>query len=385
MNFFNKLSLPNKFIFVIFVLIILYFLLSYIFIRVNYKPIFDWWYNYNGKQYNKLFNLFTLCAFHYSTPVYYGSKLLTAPDSQLQTSQYRFIIGQLLPFLRVVQNNEQMGLIIPRHMCETIMLSTKDGDNSFNAWFYQPFKRNGLNVQEGAPLIYKRDEGTESDNEIRYKYNLIPNTGDYKNVYGLYPSPGANDSWAGLILEWLGKDWVMQTNADGLIEPHYIGSNPSKSMATWFNDDWKTSGRPDNFLARMNIPYNSPLVIYFINNTYSTSDAGKVDTVALLNLLAPSGANAGGWIGFLNGLDSTQLDEYVSMIHSHAADPQIPPTPSPPCSKPNAGKGIAAALTGFLPLVGFAIATGGWGGLAIAGAGALTGGISGWQAGQGTC
>lgn len=384
MNFYTKMSISGKIIFVLFIMILIYFISSYISIRINYKPIFDWWKQYDGENYKKLFNLFTLCAFNDSIPIYYLSKFLSTPAEQLSSSQNRFIIGELLPYLRVVQDDVQSGLIIPRHMCESIMLSPKDGDNAFDIWFSQA-QRNGLPIKEGAPLIYNRNSGTKHDVYIRYTYSIQENTGDSSGFYGLYPKPGDRDSWAGIILEWLGDGWVMQTDVDGLIHPTVTDPTMENSMSTWFTTDWKITGRPDNFLARMGITPDSPLVIYFINNTFSTPETGQVDSNALMNLLAPSGANAGGWIGYLNGMDKLQYDQYVVTIRSKVPNPQRPPTPSTPCTGKNVGKGLITGITSAAPLLGFAIATGGVGGVAIGLAALLTGGLTGFQTGAGSC
>ena len=126
-----------------------------------------------------------------------------------------------------------------------------------------------------------------------------------------------------------------------------------------------------------------PLVVYFCNNQYSTQGM-KVDPQAFANLLSPAGSMAGGWIGFLNGAAGCSYDDYTNLLRTHVDDP-APPTP-PQCKPPDATKGILTGITAGISVAMMAIFLPESAPLwpVILGA-AATGGISGYQAGVGTC
>jgi hypothetical protein len=354
-------------------------------IRINYKPIFDWWTNNGGKKYDDKFNLFAVVASNYSSSLYYLSKLVTNPLNQLEAPQIRFILGQLMPYTTYVIDSRQYGLLTPKMLCETVKLSRLDNDDFFNNWF-DFFERQNLPVKEGAGLNYIPNPGVldKKTNRMQYTYTLQLNTGDDSGYTGLYPKDLDDSGWCGLILEWLGQGWVLQTDDDKLLHPYYTGTDDN-SLSSWFAN--KGAGRPDNFLARMGMLPTCPLVVYYCNNQYSTNGM-KVDPQAFANLLSSSGDMAGGWVGFLNGMagGNYDYDDYTNLIRTRVDDP-APPVP-PQCKPPNTLNGVLAgasttlsALAGlaFIPEAGLPAF------LAIIGIAIATGTISGVQAGAGTC
>jgi hypothetical protein len=321
--------------------------------------------------------LFSLICANYSTPLYYISDFLTSPLGKLNINQTRFVTGYLFPYLSYVMDNKQGGLLVPRHLCESVLLKQEDGDELFNNWFSK-MSRNGKPITEdGDPLNYTQDAPIiNKDGATTYQYTLSPS-----DSYNVYPSPGDMLGWSGLILEWLGPkgQWCFKENADRLLVPHPVDPDMKDPFQYWFMNG---SGRGDNFLARMGILPTAPIIVYFCNNKYSVNGM-PVDAQALQNLFAPSGPNAGGWIGFLNGANNEELDWYLNYIKTGVDDP---PVPTPPVCKPtNVGKGFLSGLSSFFGMLGFAAATGGTGGIAIAIAGAAGGAINGYQAAQGTC
>ena len=382
-----SMSTPNlsfgwKIAFIVLVCFFIWLISSYIMIRINYKPTFDWWTNTGGKKYDKLLNIFAICVANYSTPLYYLSKFFTNPLNQLDIAQTRFIIGQLLPYTTYVMDGKQYGILTPKSLCETVKISRGDNDDLFNNWFDSEGKRGGLLIKEGAGLIYNRDPAQydKVTGRTSYTYSLVPNTGTDIGYYGLYPNTLDHESWAGLILEWLGGNWVMEVDAVGILHPVPKAGLGGNSLGIWFQNNGV--GRGDNFLARMGMLPSCPLVVYFCNNQFSTQGM-KVDAQAFANLLAPAGSIAGGWVGFLNGMAGASYDDYTNLIRTHTDDP-APPVP-PQCKPPDATKGILTGVVSFIGVGIMSVFLGPEMIPIILGAAAISGGISGYQAGAGTC
>lgn len=362
-------------IFAIVIYIILFYLLvQYVNIRLSYKPIFDWWKNNNGSAYSAYFNLFTVVSSNYSTVWYYLSKLQGGPLNQLNIDQIRFMIAQIFPYMTYIDDqNVQQGLITPRSICQSVKLSSIDNDALFSEWLKTATK-NTYPVTEGAPLVYHQNPGINGT----YTYTLVPNIAPYENTFGVYPTTKDYPSWSALILEWLGPGWIMTSDADGILHPT---SDPAmtNSLAVWFMN--KGKGRGDNFLARMGILPDTPLVTYFCNNRNSV-DGMVVDDIAFENLLEPIGSVAGGWVGFLNGSSHSNYDDYVRIIRS-STDFPVPISPTS-CQQSNAVKGIASGATTFVGIAVMSFATPPFAPFIIAAA-LITGGLSGYEAGKGTC
>jgi len=381
----------SKYFIIFLCMIIIWLIFSYITMRIIYKPLYEWWAQNGGDKYKDKLSITSLASANYSTILYNFDKLFRGPLNQLNINQVRFIIGQLFPFLRYVKDKTQYGIITPKSMCETVKLSSDDNDQLFDN-FLQTYKRQDTIIKEGAPLQYiqmsvKKDSVPGGK---YYRYVFAPNTGDDVKYSGVYPK-GTEDTvnWSGLILEWLnGGDysedaiWGLVPDADNLLQPFVVNPpDDKKTYKYWFEND---TGRGDNFLARMSILPNAPLVVYFINNQYSTQGM-KVDAQAFKNLISPAGGSiAGGWVGYLNGSSDQNYDYFTNTIRTTTDFPMPPPPPQ--CTKPNVGNGILSGVLSaisigsmvlFLP-EGAAL----W---PVVGAALLSGGISGYQAGKGTC
>ena len=141
----------------------------------------------------------------------------------------------------------------------------------------------------------------------------------------------------------------------------------------------------------MGIFPDAPFVLYFCSNKYST-EGMKIDAEAFNNLLGGSGGvNAGGWVGFLNGLGGSNynLDQYINLIRT-ITDYKLPPTP-PPCKQPDTMAGVSAGVGAGMGIAGVGLIGLGMGppGWALAGvcalAGLFVGVTTGLNAGKGTC
>jgi hypothetical protein len=386
MNIQNNLGLIITLVVIASIIITL--ILSYIYMRIIYKPIFDWWYANGGEKYKNQFSISTLVSANYSSFLYAISKLFSGPLNQLNVDAIRFIIGKLFPYMTYVQNGKQFGILTPKMMCETIKLGPGDNDQLFDNWF-SSYTRGGLPLKEGAPLKYTKSQEQKNSNVPggKYYYYAFEKQGNYSGIYPQENKGGPD--WAGLILEWLNgtsnpssnPTWVLYKDADGNEQTFLLNSNDPDPYKHW-------TSRPDNFLGRMGIYPDSPLVVYFINNKYS-ANGFTVDAQAFQNLLAPAGSVAGGWVGYLNGASGSNYDDYANILYTTV---QVPlPPPPPQCKKPDVARGIFAGLGTALGILGAALMVPVTGGasLAIAGtigvAGVASGVYNGIQAGKGTC
>ena len=377
MNFFAKIGIGWTIVLVLCLIFLIWLIVTYVTIRLNYKPLFDWWANNRGKKYDNKLNLFTLAVANYSPLMYYISKSMSSPLNQLEVPQIRFVLGQLLPYLTYVIGGVQYGLLTPKSLCETVLLSSSDNDEAFNYWFSTSDRSESI---KRSYTSVKVTNGVPSGMSW-YKYTA-------SNI-GVYP--GNFSDWIGMILEWLGPDWVMEEDDDQILHPRYTKEDNSHSYDYWFNTDPTKGGRPDNFLARMGIFPDAPFVLYFCSNKYST-EGMKIDAEAFNNLLGGSGGvNAGGWVGFLNGLGGSNynLDQYINLIRT-ITDYKLPPTP-PPCKQPDTMAGVSAGVGAGMGIAGVGLIGLGMGppGWALAGvcalAGLFVGVTTGLNAGKGTC
>jgi hypothetical protein len=328
------------------IIFIIWIIVSYITIRLNYKPTFDWWTTNNGKKYDKYFSIFSLIAVSYSSVLYYLSSIIIAPLYKLDIDQYRFINAEILPYLIYTDDSgKQNGILTPKSLCETVLLSPGDGDDLFENFFAHTGRvtsdgsRYTINPSETLTYTISTDPLKTKEGNIYYTYK-VDTLKDDSTKTGLYPvSP---EDWKGLIIEWMGSGWAWVYSDKSKfysIQSIQDGANYSK----WFENG---TGRGDNFLARMGITPDTPLVETFINNVFNI-DSLELDSNAMLNLLGTKGQNAGGWIGYLQGMSKSSQDSYTNIIRSRLNVPTDAPTP--PCTKKDPGKGFAA---GMLSLVG---------------------------------
>lgn len=317
--------------------------------RLSYKPTFDWWNQNKGSNYTNKFSLSTCMMSYYSTPLYYLNKITIPPQQFLSLDQIAFLVGNIFPYMRTTINGVQSGIVIPRHLCESVLLKSTDGDDQYNSWYSSL----STNRDENSKLKYSQPTVTKSAPDSNgYTYtslvfsNKIP---DPKTGFiGVYPSVDDTNSWMGLISEWGGPGLRWQPDkSTKFYSPEPLQSTDPKNL-TWFN--WNNTGapRPDNFLARMGIPPDSPLVVYFCTGKYSI-DGMIVDPSAFLNLIQPAGANAGGWIGYIRGRGTVNSpDELRNYIYTQV---DWISGPNKACSSDSALDTTTSAVATAVPLL----------------------------------
>jgi hypothetical protein len=292
-------------------IIILYILAKIIQIKQQYKPIFDWWKNYGGNDY-QFVNMFNIMAAYNSNIMYHLSKITgSAIEESINLSQIMFLVENIFPYSMTIQGGIQTGYILPKHVANSVKFAPND-NLVFDKWY----KSNNKDIT--VPLQFDSN-GNEKNN-------------------GVYPETGDTANWEMLFTKW-GVNWGKNKNN---VTVPVTGSNPGLDQDTvkeWTNYEQ----HPDNFLGVVGIMPDSPLVISFVNDDYADPVTGlKMDAQSLKNLLGSdiSDTNPGGWIGYLFGMGyDISKDEYDNFIYSSWASP----APSPPCSK---GAGSASSAWG---------------------------------------
>jgi hypothetical protein len=333
-------------------MIIIYIVTDLIMAHLSYKPLFDWWDGNDGSRYSNLFSLSTCMMSYYSTPLYYFSKLTISPQEFLDLDQIAVLVGDIFPYLRATVGGVQTGILLPRHLCESVLLKISDGDTLFNNWY----QSTGTNRDENSYLVYGTatpgQTGADSQgNTYTYLEFGSPQADKSTGLIGVYPAPSDSNSWMGLISEWGGPNLKWQADkSNTFYSPEPLQTPSDGSGLSWFNYNNTGAPRPDNFLARMGIPPDSPLVVYFCTGKYSVNGL-PVDASALSNLFHQAGANAGGWIGYIRGRGPlASIDELRNYIYTKVdwlAAPNKPCNPSG--SALNTASSIAStAIPGLL-------------------------------------
>ena len=362
----------NILIYILYIIgvIILLIIGQIITIKITYKPLFDWWKQSGGVKYNNLINLFNVITAYKSRYLYALSRIVTPPVASLTIQQGQFLMGELMPYQTWVSpsTGDPYGVLTPRSICESIKPAPAMYDTIFDTWYHTKAFINSEPQNYESRLVYSSDGKVQKDT--------------ITGKYGVYPSNKDFNSWRWLINEWLGPQWkwdLVQDGSSKFLIPKPVNNDINASLDKWYENK---IGRGDNFLARMGINPDSPLIIYFVNGTYSVNGM-VVDAVAFENLLSPSGPGAGGWVGYMKGMgDDKSFDDYKKYIRTRV-DSQPIPIP-PPCKAPKdkAAKGAMAFFASALPLIAFGVAgvvTGGAaaiGGAAIMAAGVGAGAIS---------
>ena len=325
------------------------------------------------------------------------------------------------------------GIVTMRSLCESVLPNYQDQDSpdlKFDDYIQKKLcKRGGYNVEPTSitglkytPTTYTSDKYADFLPGTTFiHYTLDKKCISSENPSGeqrvpLWPNPNDSISWAGLISEWLNgtnttSPTYMETNngndfpkPDGSKALNFYWANgkgglvdiventSTKSTAGkqsldlkyqfWFGlDESGNLGNPpgDNWVSRMGLPFNSPLIVGFVNNKY-TMDGVPMDPTAFSNLVGGvSGGVAGGWVGFCQGRGEVSADELYNFL-STAIEWQPTPAP-PPCDA-----SVTGGVIGFFgPILGaalFAVATGGWGAAIMMGIGAVQGGVAAFQSQQ---
>lgn len=365
-----KIFLLLTLVFAVFVI------LKVITIRLKYKPTFDWWNTFTSDTYNngpslvnykKRFNLFNMLSSYENRIIYSLSSIRVPPSNKTTVQQQNYIFGDIMPYATYNDENQvQQGCLTPRALCESIKPSYNCGDSTFD----QYIEARQINVS-GVPLdLSNVNLGKTDPSDGDFKTN---SAAQYKNIFDeynkqisegsyIYPSDTDTSSWARLIILWLGEGWCLQTVMDGtssFLLPTPTPDNPGNLLQDggWYNfktetdadGNINTTSNPTNFLARMGIGPQSPVITYFCNGTYSINGM-KVDPYAFQNLLGGHGSNPGGWVGFVKGMGDLSYDEYANYVRSRV-DYQLIPPPPPPCNGGQKGlAGFFGALSAFAPL-----------------------------------
>lgn len=363
----------NRIILYIFIFFVIWIISQLLVIQVNYGPIFQWWKEHGGDKYNNFINLRYVLSYYYSKILYYIFSMFITPIATLSPTAIRIIVGKILKYQRYTgTDGVQKGILTPKSLCETVKLSPDDGDALFDDWFKNS-DRGIIDVKTN--LRYQIDTEKTQDGNTQYTFTALAND---DGTYGLYPGRDDPTGWKGLIQEWCGPNWYWEESNDGMLYPV---CDPSVDNPTeiWFMNG---TGRGDNFLARMGIAPDSPIVIYFCNGFYNDNSM-TVDATAMKNLLGEDGggANPGGWLGYILGVESESksVDDIENYIWTELKY-KPPPAPCSSSKTKSITSGFLAGALTALPQLGFAIATRGSNGLAIALLGAAAGGISGYNA-----
>ena len=412
----------------------IYIIISYLIVRINFKPILDWAANQNAKKYKDKFNMMSLVTAK-SNPIIFwiNDNFFTPPLGRLNMASTRFLLMNVLTHATYIDDGQAGGIVTMRSLCESVLPNYKDPyskDLIFDDYIRRGYCKRGNHPVEpsattGLKYIQTSYKATNDDEFMNgttfFHYTIDPScliigeNGEKKAP--LWPDPTAHEHWAGLIIEWLNGTSTTSKNycnpppggasnfpkADGSCALHFYGvsgengvdiveNRSTKSPAgkasmdtkykVWFGtDDTGALGNPpgDNWISRMGLPFNSPLVVGFVNNKY-TMGTVPMDPTAFSNLVGGvSGGVAGGWVGFCQGRGEARADDLWNFL-STAAEWQ--PTPSPPPCKKSAVGGILGFMGPMLGAGLFAIATGGWGAVAMLGVGAVQGGIAASQSQQ---
>ena len=360
----------------------IYLIISYITIRINFKPILDWAHQQGGNKFKNKVNMFNIVAFKSNPIIYYISNYLFTPVSaRLTSNQTRFILNKVLPNQTFNDENDiQQGIVTMRSLAISVL---PDYDNDlnpdvkFNTWVDKIGTRGGYRVSptNTKPLLYTSasltisDEGGWRDGSTIYSYYLDKSCLDANNHAPLWPAPDDTTSWKGLIFEWLNGPtsttpdktsvidpkadnaslfyWVETKNSWVILEPngssgaHGVKMSISDRYQFWFGKDNK-SPQADNWIARMGMPYDSVLITGYVNNQYSL-DGVVVDAQAFQNLIGGvTGDIAGGWVGFVQGLgENVSSDALFNLIQT---TPEFKTTPAPPHCHKSAMGGLMAFL-----------------------------------------
>ena len=351
---------------IIIYIIIIVILTQILLLRINYTEQYKWWGSYGGNNYSNYINFTTILAYYYNPLIYYFSKTFSTPSAYISPAGIRFLHGQILPYRRYYEDNIQKGTILPRHLCESVLFKLDDNDDLYTTWYKTH------NVNEDIVATYK--ENVSKDGIYTYT----------KTNNGVYPSSNDIEGWRGLISEWCGDNWVWKLDTDNLLVP--TTTNASAGLDTWYLTDsnGENTGRGDNFLARLGINPDSPLVISFCNGKYNSGNL-VIDASAMKNLINPIGQNAGGWVGFIQQMDSMDksVDDFTNYIRTDF-NYEFKPKSKKCSTGKKVEKGIFGALTSSIPIAVMSVAAPEFAPFILGGA-AIVGGISGYQSSNTSC
>jgi hypothetical protein len=287
----------------IFLLIFVLILFKLITIKMNYKPMFEWWNNNSGNLYSKDFDIFAIMSSYDSIIFYWISSIFGTLNTQIDRAQIMFLVNKIFPLTITPGISEITQFVLPRHMVVSIQFTRGDNDLWFSKWL-DMIKYDDQSFLEYATLI---EPTPNAQGEKKY---TVPNriVDPSTNKIGVYPAPRITENWKCLFIEWGAKTWHTEKNGTLMVP-----ALPGDEVAEWLDCE----KHPDNFLARYGILPDCPVVVAYLYGSYNDPNTGlKLDAISFQNLIGNS--NPGGWVGYLNGLYKSDInyDEYVSMLYT---------------------------------------------------------------------
>jgi hypothetical protein len=360
-----KTPLSLRFLGVLFWLLLMYLLCQFLIVASENQTILKWWGKGTGveKRFNNRFNIWlALCAKQSSTLLFYLIWIFVPITAHQSPAQMKFVTDVLFKFRRVDnEDNTQSGIMIPRHLAQSILLQYNDGDVAFNAWYDQNKTTRILtpdNANDPATAMLSTSQtgkqgGNPNVSITIYTWQPVKNT---EKRIGIYPTPLDREGWKCCIQYWLNGDgpivwaWVQTERAQGessLYVPGPVDMNNPGTLLEWFD----IKKHPDNVLARYGISPSSPIVVYFANGFYN-DDRMTVPSTAFTDLVDGEDGD-GGWVGFLSGQPSDfGEDQYKQLIYSEVNTAMIPP--QPPCSTvARTGLSVLGSLAAGLSTLAF--------------------------------
>jgi hypothetical protein len=408
------------------VLTVIYIIISYLIIRINYKPLLDWANKQGAKQYKNKISMFNIVAAKSNPFIFWLSNtFFTPPTARISIDKIRFLLDTVLPNATFVDSGVQYGVVTMRSLAISVLPNFQDDlspDVIFDDWVLKANiastndgKRGGypVSVSNTKYLQYKQatpfkidNQGGWKDGTTLYSYYINKDCIDANGNAPLWPAPTDTTSWKGLIFEWLNGTHSTAPTATSTIDPtddsasyfywastsdanvdilenqstgsHGAGFPMESKYIYWFGKDNKNPPG-DNFIARMALPYDTPLILGYVNDQYK-SQGVLMDPQAFQNLIGGvTGDIAGGWMGYVQGLGPNvsfdQMNNFIKTTMTYK------PTPAPhPCKKSAVG-GILGGLGPLLSAGLFALAAP-EAALPMMAIGAVQGGIAAYQSQQ---
>ena len=310
-------------------------------------------------------------------------KTFYSPNTTLSTSQMTFMREKLFPLRRFVDpvSKEQLGLLTPDHLCDSILLHEDDQDDAFDAWLKiaTPPRKVSKRCSDAACLPsndYDLTFNSFDDVPIGDKtyqdftgkarpLKAAPSSSVNTDVFGVYPGRKASsfEDWKGCIQAWANGGLSSTRTSNG---SYYMWGQSGDMLALQdvnnLNDPsawdskawWDVKKQPDNILARSGIHFLSPLVTAFVNQkAFIDKVEYPLDADAFVALLGGrrAGNLAGGWVGLLQVVGETKAPDDVMRMCFLSVDLQSSSSPNgPPCrSTLNIiGSTTGSAVSGFL-------------------------------------
>lgn len=400
----NDLNPWVKGIIVLFFVILITFLFKYIILILKTKGDFDWWNTYGGKKYSSKLDMKYLLS-SYSDPLLYKFfNSYQLPHQKLTNSQADFIVGSLLRYQTYRESTGDFkGVLTPRSLVENILPEPGGEDRIYNAWvetqtdtsrksYPSPGDINGWKdlIMEWLNNPYNK-EGDDKPlprwfwcrqqaggNTDTFNTLLVPTpitsfgkcpskAGENKdNVKGEGDPSGCYDNID--LCECGDKPEDLYNCKTGGAYPvnDDDGDDDENDLYSfWFIDSGKCKGRPDNIFARMNIFPTDPMLVYFVNNTW-TAGGTLVDANAFKRAVGDGGGIiAGGWLGFIQGMgDLKSSDDYANYIWTNVESKFNNPIDYSVCGESDTTGGLLGLFGGLLSGAGL--------GLMVPGAAELT-------------